>query len=135
MVVTLLQLNSLSIHAQYASEEELKTAANEMFENANYVGSIKLFSQLLSNYPKDANYNYKYGACVLYGSSDKENSLRYLKFAITKPNVDPVAYYFLAQSYHHNYEFASAIKNYNKLNLYLKKRFAVCKIQSKIRIK
>ncbi|MDB4534649.1 hypothetical protein N9242_07245, partial [Vicingaceae bacterium] len=114
LTVTLLLAVTLSSQAQYASEEELKNAANEMFEDANYVGSIKLFSQLLSNYPKDPSYNYKYGACVLFGSRDKEKSLKYLKFAITKPNVDPVAYYFLAKAYHHNYEFAPAIVNYNK---------------------
>ena len=104
----------ISAKAQYASEDELKTAANEMFEEANYVGSLKLFGQLLSNYPKDPSYNYKYGACVLFGSRDKEKSLKYLEFAITKPNVDPVAYYFLAKAYHHNYQFAPAVVNYNK---------------------
>jgi hypothetical protein len=104
----------LKIQAQYASQEDLKNAANEMFEEANYVGSIKLFSQLLSNYPKDANYNYKYGTCVLFGSNEKEKSLKYLTFAITKPNVDPVAYYFLAKAYHYNYDFSLAIKTYNK---------------------
>ncbi len=105
---------TISSQAQYASEEELKIAANDMFEKADYSGSIKLFGQLLSNYPKDPSYNYKYGACVLFGSRDKEKSLKYLKFAITKPNLDPVAYYFLAKAFHYNYEFAPAIVNYNK---------------------
>ncbi|MFB0924643.1 MAG: hypothetical protein QMB65_05085, partial [Vicingaceae bacterium] len=103
-------------NAQYSSEEDLKVAANEMFEQANYLDGIKLFSQLLSNYPKDPSYNYKYGTCILFGSRDKEKALNYLKFSITSPNVDPVAYYFLAKAYHHNYEFAAAIVHYNKFN-------------------
>ncbi|MGB0886498.1 MAG: hypothetical protein ACPGSL_00130 [Vicingaceae bacterium] len=109
----LILISSISSKAQYASEEELKSAANEMFDQENYVGSIKLFGQLLSNYPKDASYNYKYGACLLFGSSDKDKSLRYLKFAVTKPNVDPLAYYYLAKAHHHNYAFSKAIVNYN----------------------
>ena len=114
LTVTLLMSIVFTSRAQYSSEEDLKVAANEMFEQANYVDGVKLFAQLLSNYPKDPSYNYKYGTCVLFGSRDKEKSLNYLKFSITSPNVDPVAYYFLAKAYHHNYEFAAAIVHYNK---------------------
>ena len=45
LAVSLLLMFSITSQAQYASEEELKTAANEMFDNDDYVGSIKLFSQ------------------------------------------------------------------------------------------
>jgi hypothetical protein len=103
-----------TVNAQYSSEEELKAAANEMFEEEDYVDAIKLYSQLLSLYPKDPSYNYKYGTCVLYGSRDKENALKYLKFSVTKSNVDPLAFYFLAKAFHHNYQFSAAIVNYNK---------------------
>jgi len=103
---------SLNSYAQYSSVEELKEVANRMFEEEDYAGSIKLFSQLLSTYSKDPNYNYKYGACVLFGARDKVEALRYLKFAVTKSNVDPVAFYFLGKGYHHDYEFSKALKNY-----------------------
>ncbi|MGB0882320.1 MAG: hypothetical protein ACPGSO_05165, partial [Vicingaceae bacterium] len=101
-------------YAQYNSEEELKLAADKMFEEKNYTGSLKLYSQLLSTYPKDPNYNYKYGACVLFGEREKDEALRYLKFAASKTNVDPIAFYFLGKGYHHEYEFAKAIESYNK---------------------
>ena len=100
--------------AQYASEEELKDAANQLFEDENYSEALPLFSQLLSLYPKDPNYNFKYGASSLYAKKDKEKPLKYLKFAVTKSNVDPLAYYFLARGYHINYNFEAAIVNYNK---------------------
>lgn len=100
--------------AQYNSEEELKKAADKFFEEENYIEALPLFSQLLSTYPKDLNYNYKYGACYLFATRDKEKALNYLTFAASKPNVDPLAYYFLARAYHHNYEFKSAIVYYNK---------------------
>ena len=114
LTVLVLFLINISALAQYASEDELKTAASEMFEEEKYVDALKLYSQLLSLYPKDASYNYKYGTCVLFGSRDKEKALKYLQFAITKPNVDPVAYYFLAKGYHHNYQFSQASANYSK---------------------
>ncbi|MDF1672462.1 MAG: hypothetical protein P1U41_03100, partial [Vicingaceae bacterium] len=105
---------SLSAFAQYNSEEELKKGADELFEQENYIKALPLFSQLLSTYPKDVNYNYKYGACLLIGSDKKDDALKYLKFSITKSTVDPIAYYFLAKGYHHNYEFSAAIVYYNK---------------------
>ena len=69
----------------------MKDAANEMFEDANYVGSIKLFSQLLSTYPKDPSYNYKYGACILFGSRDKDDALKYLIPFETSLTFSPVS--------------------------------------------
>ena len=114
LVLTAFFCFSLGAYAQYSSKEELKEAADKMFEEKNYTGSLKLFSQLLSTYPKDPNYNYKYGACVLFGSQDKEEAIRYLKFAASKPGVDPIAFYFLGKGYHHEYEFAKALDNYNK---------------------
>ena len=112
LIIAALLCLSLNSYAQYSSKEELKEAANKMFEEKDYGGSLKLFSQLLSTYPKDPNYNYKYGACVLFGSRDKDEALHYLKFAITNSNVDPVAFYFLGKGYHHEYEFSKALKNY-----------------------
>ncbi len=100
--------------AQYASEDELKKAADKYFIEQDYIKSLPLFSQLLSLYPKDANYNYKYGASFFFAKRDKEDALRYLKFACGNPNVDPKAYYFLGLVYHHNYNFSAAEVNYNK---------------------
>mgnify|MGYP006133535063 CR=1 FL=1 len=112
LIIAALLCLSLNSYAQYSSKEELKEAANKMFEEKDYGGSLKLFSQLLSTYPKDPNYNYKYGACVLFGSRVKDEALHYLKFAVTNSNVDPVAFYFLGKGYHHEYEFSKALKNY-----------------------
>lgn len=102
------------VFAQYNSEDELKKDANQLFDEENYIKALPLYSQLLSTYPKDATYNYKYGACLLLGSDKKDKALKYLKYSITKPTVNPQAYYYLAKGYHHNYEFSAAIVYYNK---------------------
>ena len=98
-----------------SSEDELKKKANALFEEDKFTEAKPLFAQLLSLYPKDPNYNYKYGACLLTSSSDKEEPLKYLKFAITKrSSVDELAQYYLGKAYHLNYNFAKAVKAYSK---------------------
>lgn len=105
---------SLSVSAQYSSEDELKDAANKFFEEENYLESLPLFAQLLSLYPKDADYSYKYGASLLFGSRDKSKVLQYLKFATGNSNVDPLAFYFLGRAHQNDYDFDLAIANYIK---------------------
>lgn len=98
-----------------SSEDELKKKANELFEMDEFAEAKPLFAQLLSLYPKDPNYNYKYGACLLESSSDKEEPLKYLQFAITKRgSVDDLAQYYLGRAYHLNYYFAKAVKAYSR---------------------
>ena len=114
LFVVAIFIASLNLFAQYNSEEELKKGANKLFEEENYIKALPLFSQLLSTYPKDVNYNYKYGACLLIGSDKKDKALKYLKYSITKSTVEPMAFYYLAKGFHHNYEFSAAIVYYNK---------------------
>lgn len=102
------------VNAQYASQEELKKAAETFFADEDYIKALPLYSQLLSLYPKDPDYNYKYGACYFFGNREKEEALKYLSFATSKPNVNPQAFYFLALAQHHEYQFSAAEVNYNK---------------------
>lgn len=100
---------------EIVSEQELKEKANQYFEADNFAEAKPLFAQLLSLYPKDPNYNYKFGACLLNASSDKEEPLKYLEFAITKRSaVDNLAQYYLGKAYHLNYNFAKAVKAYSR---------------------
>lgn len=103
-----------NIRAQYASQDELKTAAQSFFDQENYIDALPLYSQLLSLYPKDPDYNYRYGASYFFGNREKEMALKYLRFAVTKATVNPQAFYFLATALHHEYLFKEAELNYNK---------------------
>lgn len=94
--------------------EELKTEANRLFEEEEYAKCYKLYSQLVSNYPKDPEYNYRLGVCILYCEPDKKKSFTYLQFAVSKPEDTPKdAIFFLAKAYHLNYQFDDALKYYN----------------------
>jgi hypothetical protein len=99
----------------FKSEEDLKEKAEQLFEEKKLAEAEPLFAQLLSLYPQDPNYNYKYGACLLASSADKEKPLKYLNFAIGKGGeVEPLAYYYLGRAHHLNYNFGQAVKFYSR---------------------
>jgi WD40-like Beta Propeller Repeat len=104
----------INTNAQYASEDELKKAADNYFVEQDYIKALPLFSQLLSLYPKDVNYNYKYGTSFFFAKREKDDALKFLKFATSKATVDPKAYFYLGLVYHHNYQFSAAEINYKK---------------------
>src|SRR5687767_9089219 len=74
---------------KYNSEKELKAAAEELFDEEQYVEALPLFSQLLSLNQKDPNFAFKFGTCQLFAEPDKEKSLRFLESSSKKPGVEP----------------------------------------------
>ena len=114
--LSVLLVLAVSIGAQSSvnSEDELKVKANELFMSDDFKEAKLLYAQLLSLYPKDPTYNYRYGACVLQTEADKSKPLKYLNFAASKPSVDPLVYYYLGRAYHLNYDFAKAVKLYSR---------------------
>ena len=99
----------------FSSEEDLKKQANKLFEEEDFAKAYPLFSQLMSLYPKDAQYNYKFGTCLLYSSNDKEKAIPYIEYAAKrqKQGVDKEVFFYLGRAYHLNYRFADAIRPYN----------------------
>ena len=98
----------------FKSEDDLRQQAALLFQKKDFIKAAPLYSQLLSLYPKDGEYNYKYGACLLQSDGDKSKAIKYLDFAVSRPNVDNLANYYMGLAYHYNYEFPKAIKYYNK---------------------
>lgn len=93
---------------------DVEKKANELFQKENYLEAKDLYSQLVSLYPKDANFNYRFGACLLFVDVDKTYPLKFLEYAVSKPNVDVEAFYFLGKGYHYNYRFDEAISYFRK---------------------
>lgn len=102
------------------SSDDLKKQADKLFDDEDYSGAYKLYSQLVSNFPKDPVYNYKLGVCMIFSEPDKKKSLPYLKFAAANSEnnkeLKDVKFY-LGKAYHINYLFDEAIKNYNDYRL------------------
>lgn len=116
LILTLLMLVLFNLFANaqnnFGSEKELRKQADNFFKDDEYAAALPLYSQLLSLYPKDPNYNYKYGVCLLYAKENKEKPLPYLTFAVGKEDVDDDIYYHLGKAYHLNYRFDDAIAQY-----------------------
>jgi len=114
LVLIIFTVSSSGYGQDYKNEKQLIKGANDQFNAKNYKEAIPLFSTLVSNYSKDPTYNYKYGASLLYGGTDKEKPIKYLKFSVSRPEVEPIAYFYYAEALHLNYEFDQAIKYYKK---------------------
>ena len=113
-VLALIQINGLSAQTNFASESEMIKGANTMFDQKKFEQAMPLYSQLVSLYPKEADYNMKYGVCLIHADPDKSASLKYLKYAASKSESDAIAHYYYAHGLHINYDFSRAIKSYEK---------------------
>jgi hypothetical protein len=92
--------------------EEVKSAANKLFEKEKYLEATPYYLRLLSIEPRNHNYNFRYGTCLLYNTSKGQDVFKYLNYAVTNESVEFEAYYFLAKAFHLNYQFNDAIKYY-----------------------
>ncbi|MCC6372693.1 MAG: PD40 domain-containing protein [Bacteroidia bacterium] len=96
------------------SLEEVKKEANKLFEDDEFTQAYKFYSQLVANYPKDPEYNYRLGVCMIYSEPDKKKCLPFLKSAAANPKEAPKdVNFYLGKAYHINYLFDEAIKCYN----------------------
>ncbi|MES2139563.1 MAG: hypothetical protein V4511_07625 [Bacteroidota bacterium] len=114
LLLLLFGLNIQTIKAQsdFASEEEFKKQAAKLFDEEEFEKAYPLYSQLVSLYRKDPNYNYRLGVCMLYASDEKERAITFLEFATKNKDVEKEAFFFLAKAYHLNYRFDDAIGQY-----------------------
>lgn len=111
-VLALLFLSLKSV-SQNKNEDEIKKQANVYFEEEDYNNAYKLYSQLVSLYPKDPEYNYRLGVCMLFTEPDKKKPFLYFQIALRSPDdVSKDAKFYLAKTYHVNYKFDEAIKLY-----------------------
>ena len=98
-----------------ASEADLKKQAEKFFEKQNYEEASPMYSQLLSLYPREAIYNYRYGICLLMSGRDKTGAATYLEAAAKVKETDPDVYFYLGRSYMFMDHYNEAI---NALNLF-----------------
>jgi hypothetical protein len=100
-------------HSQFKNEDELKKQAAKYFDDEEYANGFKLYSQLVSNYPKDPIYNYRLGVCMLFTDADKKKAIPYLKTASkTAKDNEKESLFYLGKAYHFNYQFDEAMNYY-----------------------
>ena len=65
-------------------EEQIVISASKLFEKEQYVDATPLYLKLLSLNPKNSDYNFRYGTCILHKSSQKSEAIRYLSFDVQR---------------------------------------------------
>ena len=143
--IKLFLFSLLISQANYASlyfNENIKTTinndfksnyklANEYISSEKYLDAIPVIEYLDSISPSNSNINYLLGFCYYNASVDKKKAITYLGKAILNVKAEykssykeicapPLAFYFLARSYHSVYMFKEASKNFEKYKTFLK---------------
>ncbi len=94
---------------------DLKKEANKLFDAEDYSKAYPLYSQLVSNYSKDPDFNYRLGVCMIYSEPDKKKCLGYLKTASKNFEKAPKELpFFLGKAHHINYLLNEAIGYYTE---------------------
>ena len=94
--------------------QEIKADADELFDKGFYAESYNKYNQITGTFSRDYDWNFRYGASLLYASHDKQKAIGHLGYAVKSPSIDKRAYYFLGRAYHLNYQFKEAQQYYEK---------------------
>ena len=118
LIFTFLFLFNISITSVFsqeltASEIEMKENAYNLFVAKNFEEALPFFSQLLSIYPKDPEFNYGYGVCLVEVNRETKKALKYLNYALTSIDNSKI-YYYIGKAYHFNYNFLEAINSFEE---------------------
>ena len=119
ILLFLLSLFYCQLFSQKAlSLNEVKNEANRYFEDGEFTKAYKPYTQLVANYPKEPEYNYRLGVCMIYCEPDKKKCISYLKTASKNSEESPKdVKFYLGKAYHINYLFDEAIKCYSEYKL------------------
>ena len=114
LITTLLVLIFMNILAQQTilTNSDNKEIAFKYFINKRYKEALPYYAEFLKKFPKDPDYSYYYGVCLLE-TGNIEESIDILRYASTqKVNTD--VYYYLGKAYHYDYQFLRAIQFYKR---------------------
>jgi len=114
MTLLLAPLAPSSLALDDDAEEELIKRAEDLFDDRLYVEAYPLFSSLLSNYPDNLDYKFKFSVCMLFADVNKSGAISYLETVTANSSSDKRAFYYLGYAYHLNYRFKKAITAYNQ---------------------
>ncbi len=88
-------------------------AAKEHFKFGNYIDALKVYTKLIEKDPKNADYPYKAGLCIMFREGDKSKAIKYLEIA-SQRKADPDVDFYLGKAYHYNYKFDKALETFKK---------------------
>ena len=94
----------------------LKEQAKRHFDAGNFTEALPLYSELVNKFPKEPEYQYGKGVCLVNLNGDLDEAISLLKPAPVSEFASSSIYY-LGRAYHLNYAFEEAIKAYSRYML------------------
>ena len=98
----------------FEDDKDRLAYANEQFDQGNYGEAKPHMSHFLGKDPKSAEFNLKFGVCLLFTAEDKAESVKYLRYSAKQGGKESRATFFLGKAYHLTYRFNEALKEYEK---------------------
>lgn len=97
-----------------SSEADLKKQADKNFLAGDFDAATPLYSQLLSLYPTDPLYNYRYGVCVLLAGTEKGNAIPYLETAAKSSSIGEEVHAYKGHAYMYAGRYQDALGSFEK---------------------
>lgn len=83
--------------------------AEEHFKFHNYIDALIVYKKLIEKDPKNADYPFKAGFCILNTDRDKSEAVTFLETA-SKRKSDPDVDFYLAKAYHYTLKLNEALE-------------------------
>lgn len=106
----------IHLQAQDSLKIGMKSKAREYFAQKEYVQALPLYRELLNFFPKEPEYQYCTGVCLVGVNQEPEEAIRLLR-SVSMADYEPLSLYYLGKALHLYYSFEDAIKAYSKFLL------------------
>ena len=106
----------IGLQAQDSLKISLRNQAQQYFLEKDFVKALPLYRELLKTFPKEPEYLYCTGVCLVNANIDHEDAIRLLR-QVSVSNYNPLAWYYLGRALHLYYSFDDAIKAYSRFML------------------
>ncbi|MBK7309981.1 MAG: PD40 domain-containing protein [Bacteroidia bacterium] len=117
--ICLLSLNSIT--AQSKDRKALANKAEAKFKVENYDEALDDYLQLVTDDPKNPEFNYNLGVCYLNSNGVKSKAVPYLEIVVRSENPNPKAEYLLGRAYQYANRFDDALDQFEKYKAKAKK--------------
>ncbi|PIZ06106.1 MAG: hypothetical protein COY57_03765, partial [Flavobacteriales bacterium CG_4_10_14_0_8_um_filter_32_5] len=87
--------------------------AEEHFKHHNFIDALSVYEKLIEKDPKNPDYPFKAGYCILHINSDKSKAIKHLEIASERKS-DPDVDFYLAKAYHVNMKLDNALATMKK---------------------
>lgn len=130
LLISMLVLSTSVLFAQSNNDKKKYDKAEAYYIDENFSAALPLFNELLTSQPDNANILFMTGVCYLKSATEREKAIELLEKASLNINnkfvggykekgAPAVAFKYLGNAYHFNYNFDKAIENYEKFKALL----------------